>query len=354
MKVGLVGFAGSGKTTVFNTLTGLTAEVGGYGAREKANIGVIKVPDSRVEQLAELFNPKKKTFAEISFVDVAGPQSEGTERSEHGLDAKLVQHMRDVDALVHVVRAFENPMLLQSADPSRDIRAFDDELILTDLVQVENRIGRLKKEKDSARESELMIRLKESLENEIPLRDLDLAPEELITVAGFRFLSLKPLLVLLNVSEAEAGNSSPPPEVQKAVDAKKLTLIVMSGKAESEIAQLDPEEQREFLRDLGIEEPARDRFIRAAYTLLDLISFLTAGEDECRAWSIRRGTNAHRAAGAIHSDIERGFIRAEVIKFEDLIDLRSEARCREQGKLKLEGKEYIVQDGDVVHFRFNV
>jgi ribosome-binding ATPase len=353
MKVGLVGFAGSGKTTIFNTLTGLAAEVGGYGAREKANVGVIKVPDSRVESLAELFNPKKKTFAEISFVDVAGPQADNADRSETGLDPKIVQHMREVDALVHVVRAFDNPMLLQDADPPRDIRAFDDELVLTDLVQIENRINRLKKEKDSARETELMNKLKDALESETPLRNLELAPEELMMMAGFRFLSLKPLLVLLNTGEDDAANE-PPREVVELAASKGLSLMAMSGKVEMEIAQLATDEQREFLADLGINEPARDRFIRAAYRLLDLISFLTAGEDECRAWSIMRGTSAHKAAGVIHSDIERGFIRAEVVRFEDLVACGSEARCREQGKLRLEGKEYVVQDGDVVHFRFNV
>lgn len=353
MKVGLVGFAGSGKTTIFNTLTGLAAEVGGYGAREKANVGVIKVPDARVDRLAELYNPKKKTYAEISFVDVAGPQAEDAERDQSGLDPKLVQHMREVDALVHVVRAFDNPMLLQEADPVRDIRAFDDELMLTDLVQIENRITRLKKEKDSAREGEMMTRLKAALEDEHPLRDLDLAHEDLAMIAGFRFLSLKPLLVLINQPE-EAAAEGAAQEVEALAASKQLKVIAMCGKVEMEIAQLAPDEQREFLQDIGIAEPARDRFIRAAYSLLDLISFLTSGEDECRAWSIRRGTSAHKAAGVIHSDIERGFIRAEVVRFEDLSQLGSEARCREQGKLRLEGKEYVVQDGDIVHFRFNV
>lgn len=353
MKVGLVGFAGSGKTTIFNTLTGLAAEVGGYGAKEKANVGVIKVPDPRVDELGALFNPKKKTFAEISFVDVAGPQADQAERAESGLDPKLVQHMREADALVHVVRAFDNPMLLQEADAARDIRAFDDELILTDLVQIENRIQRLKKEKDKDREADLMQRLKSALEEERLLRDLELAPEELTMMAGFRFLSLKPLLLLLNVGEGSAANE-PPAGVVELAKSKGLSVIAMSGKVEMEIAQLEMDEQREFLQDLGITELARDRFIRAAYQILDLISFLTAGEDECRAWSIRRGTIAQKAAGVIHSDIERGFIRAEVVRFEDLIALGSEAKCREQGKLRLEGKEYTVQDGDVIHFRFNV
>ena len=199
----------------------------------------------------------------------------------------------------------------------------------------------------------MLERLKTALEEERPLRDLEIVNEEQGLIAGFRFLSLKPLLLLLNVGEGAAG-SEPPADVVALAAARKLSLIAMSGRAEMDIAQLTEDEQREFLQDLGITEPARDRFIRAAYQLLDLISFLTSGEDECRAWSIRRGTTAHRAAGVIHSDIERGFIRAEVVRFEDLIELKSEARCREQGKLKLEGKEYIVHDGDVIHFRFNV
>jgi GTP-binding protein YchF len=353
MKVGLVGFSGSGKTTVFNALTGLTAEVGGYGSREKANVGVIKVPDGRVDKLAELFNPKKKTFAEISFVDVAGPQSDAAEPDKSGLDPRLVQHWRDADALVHVVRAFDNPALAQTADPVRDIGAFESELILTDLVQVENRIERLKKEKDSGREREAMERLKSALESEQPLRDLELSHEELSSVAGFRFLSLKPLLILANLNEDDVA-AGPSSDVLALAESRRSTVIAMSGKVEMEIAELAPAEQREFLEALGISEPARERFIRAAYGLLDLISFLTSGEDECRAWSIRRGTHAQKAAGVIHSDIERGFIRAEVVRFEDLIALGSEAKCREQGKLKLEGKEYVVQDGDVIHFRFNV
>ena len=233
MKVGLVGFAGSGKTTIFNTLTGLTAEVGGYGAKEKANIGVIKVPDERINHLADLFSPKKKTYAEISFVDVAGPQADDSLRSETGLEAKLVQHMREVDALVHVVRAFDNPILLQDADPLRDIQSFDSELLLTDLVQIENRIVRLKKEKDSTRERELLERLKDELEAEHLLRDLELAPEELTLIAGFRFLSLKPLLVLLNVGE-EAAASEPAERVKSLAASKHLSLIQMAGKTEME------------------------------------------------------------------------------------------------------------------------
>ncbi|HEU4390757.1 MAG TPA: DUF933 domain-containing protein [Blastocatellia bacterium] len=352
MKVGLVGFAGSGKTTIFNALTGLAAEVG-LGGRERANVGVIKVPDERIDKLALIFNPKKKVFAEISFIDVAGPEADKDEKAHTGLDPKLVQHMREVEALVHCVRDFDNPFLSQPAGPARDIAAFDDELILTDLVQIENRIARIKKEKDSTRERDVLERLKSSLEAEKPIRDQELTHEDEALIAGFRFLSQKPLLLLLNVAEDQAG-AGPSSELSNLAASKKLDLIAMCGKAEMEIAELPPDEQREFLADLGISEPARDRFIRAAYHLLDLISFLTVGEDECRAWPVKRGTTAHKAAGKIHSDIERGFIRGEVVKHEDLLAAGSLAACRDHGKLRLEGKEYIVQDGDVIHFRFNV
>jgi GTP-binding protein YchF len=352
MKIGIVGFAGAGKTTVFNTLTGLSAEVGGYGGKDKANLGNIKVPDARVDALGDIYKTRKRTFAEIGFVDVAGPEA-GDQRGSSGLDGKLVNNMREVDALVHVVRGFENPALTQSADPARDIAGFDSELILADLILVENRLTRMKKEKANPREQELFERCKEALESERPLRDLDFDEESAQMLAGFRFLSQKPLLLLLNVAEGDIA-ADVPAVIANAAKERDTTLISMCGLAEMEIAQLSPEEQGDFLRDLGVAEPARDRFIRAAYGMLDLISFLTAGEDECRAWPVRRGVKAQRAAGKIHSDIERGFIRAEVVSYADFIEYKTEAKCKEAGKLRLEGKEYIVQDGDIIHFRFNV
>lgn len=350
MKVGIVGFAGSGKTTVFNTLTGLEAEVG-YGSKEKANLGIIKVPDERVDRLGELYEPKKLVYAEISFVDVAGPEGERS-GGEQGLDPRIVQHMRETDALVHVVRGFENPMLASAADPARDVAAFEIELILTDLGQIERRIDRLKKERDSERERELMERCREHLEAERPLRTLELAAEERHALSGFRFLSLKPLLLLLNVAE-DRISSGVPPAVAADAAARALDVIAMCGRAEMEISQLSPGEQAEFLADLGIAETARDRFVQAAYRLLNLISFLTAGEDECRAWPIPAGTTAHRAAGAIHTDIEKRFIKANVVRFEDLVALGSVAKAKEAGKLRIEGKEYVVHDGDVIEFQHN-
>jgi GTP-binding protein YchF len=350
MKVGIVGFQGSGKTTIFNTLTGLSAEVG-YGSKDRANVGVIKVPDARVDRLGEIYAPRKLVFAEISFVDVAGPEGDRA-GDEKGLDPRIVQHMRETDALVDVVRGFESPMLAAVPDPSRDIALFEEELILTDLVQIERRIDRLKKERDSQRERELMERCHAHLEAERPLRSLDLTAEERTTLAGFRFLSLKPMLVLLNVPEDRIADGVPT-EVAKVCHARGLEVIAMCGRAEMDIAQLSPEEQAEFLADLGIAEPARDRFVQAAYRLLDLVSFLTAGPDECRAWPIPSGTTAHRAAGTIHTDIEKRFIKANVVRYEDLVELGSVARAKEAGKLRIEGKEYIVQDGDVIEFQHN-
>jgi GTP-binding protein YchF len=350
MKVGIVGFAKSGKTTIFNTLTGLEAEVG-FGSKDKANLGIIKVPDERVDRLGDLFKTRRRVFAEIAFVDVAGPEGERV-GEEKGLDARIVQHMRETDALVHVVRAFESPLVSSAPDPVRDLRSFEEELILTDLVQIERRLERLKKERDSDRERELMERCKQHLESERPLRSFGFAHEEAQTVAGFRFLSQKPLLLLLNVDEEGLAAGMPAPFAASASEVA-LEAILICGRAEMEISQLSPEEQAEFLADLGITEPARDRFVQAAYRLLNLISFLTAGEDECRAWPIPAGTIAHRAAGAIHSDIEKRFIKANVVRFDDLMALGSMAKAKEAGRLRIEGKEYVVQDGDVIEFQHN-
>lgn len=349
MKIGLVGFPGCGKTTVFNALTGQTAETGYGAARGKTHLGVVKVPDPRVDALGKLFQPKKMTFAEITFSDVAAaPAGANTQ----GLDAQTLQAMRDVDALCHVVRGFVN----EGGDapaPLSEVQGLDTEMTLADLILVEKRLERLKKEKGKPAEVALMERVKAHLEASRPLRELTLAEADWVALSGFRFLTQKPLLLVLNVDESRAGEP-PPADLTEYAPAHGLGLVVLSGKVEMDIAQMAPEDQEEFAKSLGLTEPALGRFIRAAYGLLDLISFLTAGEDECRAWTIRRGNSAHRAAGKIHSDIERGFIRAEVVRWEDLVSLGSEGRCREAGKLRLEGKEYVVQDGDVIHFRFNV
>jgi hypothetical protein len=349
MRTGIVGFAGSGKTTVFNALTGLAADTG-FGNKERTNLGMIKVPDARVELLARIDQPKKKTLAEIAFVDVAGPEAGA---SESGLDARLVNEMRSVDALVHVVRAFDNASLKRPPDPRRDLEDFEAEMILTDQLQVENRLEKLRKEGKKSRERDLLEAIHAHLDGGAPLRTQALTEQEQNSVTGFHFLSLKPCLALVSQPDDRA-TAELPPELCQSAGARRLALLTMAGRAEAEIAALTAEEQLAFLADLGLTAPSRDRFVQAVYAHLDLISFLTRGPDECRAWTIRRGTKAKDAAGKIHSDIERGFIRAEVIPFTAWEKHPSEAACREHGLLRVEGKDYVVQDGDIVHFRFNV
>jgi GTP-binding protein YchF len=350
MKIGLVGLPGSGKTTVFNALTGLSAETGAGATRGKTNLGVVKVPDPRVEGLTALFKPKKKVLAEITFSDVAAGLTAATER---GLDRSVLDAMREVDALCQVVRAFNDPAQTSPPDALREISDLEMEMILADLELVEKRIDRSKKEKASPREQAGLLVLKAHLDANKPLRSLKMADDEWALFVSLRFLSLKPLLLVLNVDEGAV--SQPPPEAIAAYAKDRgLGLVLLSAKVEQDIAQMAPADQKEFVSSLGLTEPAKDRFIRAAFALLDLISFLTFGDDECRAWPIRRGTVAQKAAGKVHSDIERGFIRAEVIRIEDLLSLKTEAKCREVGKLRLEGKEYVIQDGDAVNFRFNV
>ena len=349
MKIGLVGFPGSGKTTVFNALTGLSAETG-YGAtRGKTNLGVVKVPDARVDALAKLYQPKKTVYAEITFCDVAVAAAAGASK---GLDEQILRAMREVDALCHVVRSFANAAG-DAPQPLNEARDFEIEMNLSDLILIENRLERLKKEKAKPAEKELLEKLKAQLEAGKPLRSLDLSATDLGSLSGYRFLTLKPLMLILDVAEADAAKPAPA-DLEDYARGSGLGLVVLAGAVEMDIAQMAPEEQKEFVASLGLPEPAAGRFIRAAYALCDLISFLTAGEDECRAWPLRKGSTAHKAAGKIHSDIERGFIRAEVMRWEDLVKLGSEAKCREAGKLRLEGKEYLVADGDVINFRFNV
>jgi len=344
MRIGLVGVPGCGKSTVFGALTGLAVETGYAARRDRANLGVVKVPDARVDALARLFEPKKTTYAEIVFTDVAG--------AAEGIDRATLNAMRPLDALCQVVRGFPDAAGA-APDPVREIADLETETILADLELVEARIARLTKDRSQPRELELLQRIQAGLEGGAPLRGIELAAEERRSLAGYALLTQKPLLLVLNVGEAEI--LAPPPEpVVAAAKSRGIGLVVLSAPVEMDVAQLPEAEQPDFVASLGLEEPARHRFIRAAFDLIDLISMLTSGPDECRAWPVPRGTLAPRAAGKIHSDIERGFIRAEVIHWRDLVELGSEARCREAGKLRVEGKDYVIQDGDVVHFRFNV
>jgi len=344
MKIGLVGYPGSGKSSVFSALTGQSVETG-YGSQNKTNLGVVKVPDVRVDALARLFSPRKTTYAEITFTDVGGGHGEGIDRT-------ALNGMREADALCQVLRAFPDAAGA-APDPMRELTGLETETILADLELVEKRIAKLTKERTDPRELELMKRLEQSLSAETPIRAVDMSEAERKMVTGYRFLSQKPLLLVLNVPEAQAGAAAPA-ALATAAGQRKLGLVALSAQVEMEIAQLPAAEQAEFLSSLGLSEPATSRFIHAAFELIDLVSMLTAGPDECRAWPIQRGTPAPRAAGKIHSDIERGFIRAEVCRWDDLVALGSEAKCRDAGKMRIEGKEYVVQDGDVVNFRFNV
>jgi ribosome-binding ATPase len=341
VKIGLVGLPGSGKTTIFSALTGLAVETG-PGGRVKTNLGVVKVPDQRVDQLSDICKPKKTTFAEITFADVAG---EG--KPHHGyFDAQRTSAMREMDVLAQVVRGFEQ------GTPAVDIQSFATEMHLQDLMLVERRLERLKKEKGKPREEELLQRLKAALEADRPVRMAGLSPADLAEFSGFRFLSEKPLLVVLNVAEAAAADP-PPPDVVEAAAAFQSPVVVLSGAIEREIAELPPEERSTFLESLGLTEPAVDRFIRAAFEAAQLIVFFTIGEDEVRAWPVLRDSPAPYAAGRIHSDLEKGFIRAEVIKYDDFLALGSEPKCREAGKQRSEGRDYIVKDGDILHIRFS-
>jgi GTP-binding protein YchF len=353
MQVGIAGYQASGKTTVFNCLTGADAATGFGGARE-ANRSVIKVPDERIDKLSALFNPKKTTYANVSFVDMPGP-------TEGGIDTQSAAELRTMEALVHVVRAFGEeggiPPRGDKVDPARDVLDFDQELALLDMVVLESRLERLQKEGKKTREEELLRALHSSLENDDkPARVLELGEDTLHAISGFRLLSLKPQLVVINLpdeleqSEIDAFEAS----AREVAEARGIQVMSLRGNIEREISQLPPEDQETFLEDIGLTEPARTRFIRACYAMLDLIAFFTVGEDEVRAWTITRGMPAVQAAGKIHSDLERGFIRAETVAYDDFIPLGKMAKAREAGKLRLEGKEYVVADGDIINVRFNV
>ena len=360
MKFGLLGFSKVGKTSLFNILTGADVAVDKYGGRGQTNIGVAKVADPRIDRLAALFKPKKITYAHFDLVDVLGVQ-----KGEAAQSVSLAE-MRNVDAIAHVVRAFRDPEIVHSegaVDPARDVATMEMELILADLEVAQRRLERLQlnikkmKNKDDELELPVVQRCLEALEKEIPIRELDLRPEEIRRIRGFSFLSAKPLLVIVNLDEGEAGKVAAAAADHGLADraARPKTVVCgLSAKVEEEIARLDTADARAFLEDLGIAEPARDRVLHAAFGLLGLIQFLTAGEDECRGWAIASGTHAPQAAGAIHSDIERGFIRAEVVTFEDLVASGTLAVAREKALLRSEGRDYIVRDGDVINFRFNV
>jgi ribosome-binding ATPase len=364
LRAALIGLSSSGKSTLFELMTSAKETTRASHGKAEAAIGISKVPDARLDRLTAMFNPKKRVPATVEFSDLAVQGRTG------GAQALVdVAAYKNADALVHVLRAFEDPSVAHpsgSVDAARDAQAMEDELILADLGVAERRLERLDKDlkknrsADLERERDVVTLCRSALEEGRPLRSLDLKGEDLKRLRGFQFLSAKPLLIVINLDEAQltAGKGA---RIDQAADAVGLTpflsraataAVAVCAKIELEIAQLDAADAAAFLSDLGLSESGLDRVIRATYDLLGYISFFTVGEDECRAWSIPRHTAAQVAAGEIHSDIARGFIRAEVVSYDALIARGSMAACRDHGEVRLEGKEYVVQDGDIINFRF--
>jgi len=341
-----VGFAGSGKTTVFNSLTSLAAPTGFGG---EVRLGTVKVPDDRIDALSRIYQPKKTTYAEIVFADIPGEH--GAEKK--GLSRKALVQIRDQEVLCLVLRAFPNPALDSDPDPLADLEAFQAECVLADLEMVERRLDRAKKDQPDPAELAAFETMKATLEQERPLRSLRSEALNRDQLKGYAFLTDRPLLVVLNRPEQEAAAPLAPQLAQRLAQLSAAGLV-LSASVEAEIATMDPVDQTAFLADLGLAEAARARFIRTAYGLLDLISFFTVGEDEVRAWPIRRGTKARQAAGRIHSDLERGFIRAEVIPYPVFMEYGSEQAVHKAGRGRVEGKDYPVADGDILHIRFAV
>lgn len=361
----ITGLPNSGKTTVFNALTRSAARTGGFAAEGEVNLATVKVPDARLDRLAEIFHPKKIVPADVQYVDVAG-LAKGM--AEHGLGGQLLGHLAQADALVHVVRAFIDasvPHPEETVDPLRDIETLNLELLFSDLSIIEKRRARLQasipklrgQERDAyEREAEVLARLQVALEAGTPLRQIELAADEAKSLRGFGFLTAKPILILLNLGEDQLGADGAAllATVRERFAAPQVEIEALAGRIEMEIGQLEPADAAVFLADLGIVESSLDRVIHLSYALLGLISFLTAGPDECRAWTIARGTGAQEAAGVIHTDLARGFIRAQVVRYDDLIACGSLAEARHRGLLRQEGKTYVVQDGDVIEILFNV
>ena len=364
MKLGIVGLPNVGKSTLFNAITNAGAEVANYAfCTIEPNVGVVAVPDYRLDELAKMYSPKKITPAVIEFVDIAG-LAKGASKGE-GLGNKFLSHIREVDAVIHVVRCFDNDDIMHvsgSVDPKRDIETINLELILSDLEILDRRIDRTAKaakgDKSLLTELEFLKRLKTELENGVSARAVEADDDEKAILADIGLLSAKPVIYACNMSEDDFASNIENNERYKAVceiaKAEGAEVLPICAELEAEISSLSKEEKEMFLSDAGIESGGLDMLIQRSYSLLGLISYLTAGEPEVRAWTIKKGTTAPQAAGKIHSDFERGFIRAEVISFDELMACGSMQAAKEKGKIRSEGKDYVMQDGDIVLFRFNV
>ncbi len=356
MRLGIIGLPQSGKTTIFNALTHGDAPVAISGGRVEVRTAIINVPDDRVSQLEAIFNPKKTTYAQVTYADITGLDG-GNGKS--GISGQLLNQITQMDGLIHVVRCFESASVPHSAgslDPVRDIASMDAELMLNDMISIGRKLEKLEDEKKRAKVSDrqsveketlLFERLAEALNQQIPLRDLKIEPEDIQLLSGFGLLTMKPLLILLNL-----GDDQQAPAIE--YDHRLSSVLPIQGRLEMDLAQLRTEEVQQFMLEFSIERLGLDRVIQNSYNLLGLQSFYTVGEDEVRAWTIRRGASALEASGVIHTDLQKGFIRAEVLDYQTLIELGGINDARTQGKLRLEGKNYELKDGEIMHVRFNV